>query len=188
MFWCSFALLCTTSKASEAPLRGSRNLGIGLESTEAPVIEDSAEAPVVEDGPIGDLGAVGVSDPDLSILIQLIMFAGVGNLLATPGALTVFAPTNAAWAESMIDVENLETVDVLDVMQILSYHVVPGFWMSSNLTDGLMLPTLQSEFIEFNVTDAGILVNEEVISTADIVATNGIVHKIDGVLFPEAVL
>eukprot|EP00535_Pseudo-nitzschia_heimii_P000755 CAMPEP_0197182992 /NCGR_PEP_ID=MMETSP1423-20130617/7220_1 /TAXON_ID=476441 /ORGANISM="Pseudo-nitzschia heimii, Strain UNC1101" /LENGTH=387 /DNA_ID=CAMNT_0042633513 /DNA_START=74 /DNA_END=1237 /DNA_ORIENTATION=+ len=207
--WCSLALVLTTSRAADATLRGSRNLGIGFVATEAPeepveetvpvAPEEPEEAPVASPvapeepaeeptSEVGDLGVVGASDPDLSILVELITLAGVGGLLSTAGPFTVFAPTNAAFEEVIADTDNLEVLDPLVILQLLSYHVVPGTYMASDITDGLTLPTAQGETVEFHVNEDGVFVNEESISAVDIVASNGVVHKIDGVMFPQAIL
>merc|ERR1712194_403874 len=142
----------------------------------------------VEEEPAGSIAAVGTSDPDLSILIELVTLAGLVPVLDSPGPFTVFAPTNDAFAEVITDLDNLEVLDNDVIIALLSYHVVPGVYMSSDITDGLILGTVQGETIEFWVEDAGVFVNAESISAVDIAATNGVVHKIDGVMFPQAIL
>jgi len=173
LFLLGRALFCASADVSGG---GLRNLGVGL-STEAPIEE-----------PIGSIAQLGMSDPDLSILVQLVTLAGLGAALDSPGPFTVFAPTNAAFMEVMADLGDLDSVDVSVVVTILSYHVVPGVFMASDISDGLILTTLMGETIVFDVDDDGVFVNQEVISTTDLVASNGVVHKIDGVMFPEALL
>jgi len=201
LFLCFLAFSSTTARV--ASVRG-RNLGVGLVSTDAPVIEDvSTDAPVEEEEPeevdeqedqepeedeVGSIAAVGTSDPDLSILVELITIAGLGPVLESPGPFTVFAPTNDAFAEVIADLDNLDALETDVIIEVLSYHVVGGTIMSSDITDGMTLDTVQGESIEFHITDAGVFVNEEAISAVDISASNGVVHKIDGVMFPQSVL
>merc|ERR1712086_499752 len=68
----------------------------------------------------------------------------------------------------------------------MGYHVVAGIYTASQVTDGLKLKTLQGEEITFTVADSGAMVNGENIVATDILANNGIVHVIDGVLTKPA--
>jgi len=136
----------------------------------------------------GSIGALAMTDPDLSILVQLVTLAGLGEALNTPGPFTVFAPTNDAFAEVITDLDDLESLETSVVFAILQYHVVPGIYMESDITDGAVLTTLMAETIEFDVSDDGVFVNDQMIITTDLVASNGVVHKIDGVMWPQAVL
>jgi len=69
--------------------------------------------------------------------------------------------------------------------EVLTYHVVLGTYMESDITDGLTLPTVNGETISFKITDDGVTVNGEAVMVADISASNGVIHKIDGVLVPS---
>jgi transforming growth factor-beta-induced protein len=178
LFILGFSLFSSAAIAEEAK---ARNLGIGFDETPPPMVEEPPALPSIAE--------LGPTDPDLSILVELVVIAGLGEALALPRPLTVFAPTNAAFAEVIIDLEDLEILDVEVVTVLLAYHVVPGEIMASDITDGLVLETLlPGETIQFGIEGDVVTVNGEVISTTDIVASNGVIHKIDGVMFPQIFL
>ena len=107
------------------------------------------------------------------------------NILDLPGGYTVFAPTSAAFLK---DASKLEDLNIDQLSSVLSYHVVEGVYPESVLVDGFTLTTLQGEKIRFtSITDGSgtTMVNDETIITPNILANNGIVHVIDGVLIPD---
>jgi len=111
--------------------------------------------------------------------------AGLVETLKGEGPFTVFAPTDAAFAalpagtvEDLLKPENKD-----QLVAILTYHVVAGKVMSTDLTEGMMAPTVEGKDITVTL-DGGAKVNGVVISTADIEATNGVIHVIDAVLMP----
>jgi uncharacterized surface protein with fasciclin (FAS1) repeats len=107
------------------------------------------------------------------------------SILSAPGGYTVFAPTTAAFIK---DVSNLVDLSIDQLSSVLNYHVVEGVYPESVLVDGFTLETLQGEEIKFkrNKNSKGVTkVNDETIITPNILANNGIVHVIDGVLIPE---
>ena len=107
------------------------------------------------------------------------------NILDSPGGYTVFAPTSAAFLK---DASKLENLNIDQLSSVLSYHVVEGVYPESVLVDGFTLTTLQGEKIRFtSITDGSgtTMVNDETIITPNILANNGIVHVIDGVLIPD---
>ena len=153
----------------------------------APVAAPVDPAPVATEAPLPSLGELAASTEDLSILVDIVTEVGVADLLSLPGAYTVFAPNNAAF-EKALNVSALALIDDTVLSQFLTHHVVLGTYTSADITDGLILTTLQGETIEFGVMGTDITVNEENIIAADIVASNGIVHVIDGVMYPESIL
>ena len=130
---------------------------------------------------------------DFSTLVSLILLAdeSIASLLSSPGNFTVLAPTNEAFEQLLstidIDVDDLVTLEEKAgfLSKVLSYHVVDGFYESSEIVDGLELITLQGEKITFTLTDdspTGVAVNGANVVAADILASNGVIHAIDGVL------
>jgi transforming growth factor-beta-induced protein len=102
------------------------------------------------------------------------------TVLEGDGPFTVFAPINEAFVG--IDTSSL---DVNSLTNVLTYHVVPGMYPSTMITDGLQLTTVAGQVITFSVTDMGVFLNGKIpIETTDALAMNGIVHKIGGVLMP----
>lgn len=112
--------------------------------------------------------------------------AGLVGALTGDGPLTVFAPTDDAFAKLPAGtVEGLlEDTDTLK--GILLYHVVDGKVMSTDLVDDMKAPTLNAGATVTVDLDNGVMVNDSKVVTADIEASNGVIHVIDSVLLPTA--
>lgn len=136
---------------------------------------------------------VAVGNPDFSTLVTAVTAADLVETLSGPGPFTVFAPTDDAFAalpdgtlDSLTQPENKETLTA-----ILTYHVVAGDVMSGDLSDGQEVTTVQGETLTIGVSDAGVTVTDAGGNTvnvviADVEASNGVIHAIDGVLLPAA--
>ena len=108
--------------------------------------------------------------------------AGLVETLSGEGPLTVFAPTDDAFAalpEGTVE-GLLEDTDALTA--ILTYHVVPGAVMSGDLTDGMTATTVNGADITISLDP--VMVNDATVVAADIEASNGVIHVIDSVLMP----
>jgi transforming growth factor-beta-induced protein len=92
---------------------------------------------------------------------------------------TVFAPTDAAFGT--IDAGELTANDAL-LEEVLTYHVVPQAITAGDIQDGQTVTTLEGDTLRFSVSDGTVQVNGATVTNPDIEATNGVVHKIDGVL------
>ena len=126
---------------------------------------------------------VVASDPELSTLYEAIQAANLTETLEGDGPFTVFAPTNDAFAalpegtlDSLLLPENKD-----DLVKILTYHVVPGTVLSTDLTEGGVATV---EGSDVTVTVDPITINGAGVVTPDVLATNGVVHVIDQVLLP----
>jgi len=159
----------------------------GIMFPQAVLATEATEAPATEETP-GTIADLAMADPDLSMLLKVIELAGFASVISSVGPFTVFAPTNSAFAEVVPNTDDLDTIDTLTLATLVMYHVVPGIHLASDITDGLLLTTVQGETIEFHVEGDVVTVNEEVISATDIAGSNGVIHKVDGVMFPQAVL
>lgn len=122
----------------------------------------------------------------LSTLVAAVQAAGLVETLSGEGPFTVFAPTNAAFdalpdgtLESLLEPENRD-----QLVDILTYHVVSGEVMSGDLSDGMNAETVQGSEITISITDDGVSVNDASVTTADVEASNGVVHIIDSVMMP----
>ena len=128
------------------------------------------------------------TSPDHGLLVQAADSAGLVPTLASDTVdLTVFAPTDAAIValvtELGISAEELLTSD--DLANILLYHVVGGSVMSDALTDGQEVPTLWGADISVSISGDTVMINQAMVTLADLVAGNGVVHVIDAVLLTE---
>jgi|GEM_PF-33563 len=113
------------------------------------------------------------------------------SVLTGDGPFTVFAPTNDAFAALLAElgVASLDEVDAATLEAVLKMHVVAGYVLSGDLSDGMMAPTFQGEEITFSLNGgASILDNngrESNITAVDLQAKNGVVHVIDKVILPD---
>ncbi len=134
-----------------------------------------------------DIVDIAAANEDFSTLVAAVQAAGLVETLKGPGPFTVFAPTNAAFAalpagtvESLLLPENLDQLTA-----ILTYHVVPGAVTSDQLAgQQLSVVTVQGGTVNVDGTD-GVRVNTATVTTADIMASNGVIHVIDTVLLPQ---
>ncbi|SMX33921.1 fasciclin domain-containing protein [Maliponia aquimaris] len=111
--------------------------------------------------------------------------AGLVDTLKSEGPFTVFAPTDAAFAalpagtvEDLLKPENKDKL-----VAILTYHVVAGKVMSTDLVDDMKAATVEGSEITIDL-DNGVMVDEASVVTADIEASNGVIHVIDKVIMP----
>jgi transforming growth factor-beta-induced protein len=127
-----------------------------------------------------------VADSDLSTLLALVGLAGLGDALRAPGMLTLVAPTNSAFAKLLTSTVTFLTSapGLKDLTDILLYHVFPDIFVSSELSDGLMIDTLEGGKVMVSNNATGIFFNYAMVVQADILTNNGVVHKIDSVLNP----
>ena len=115
-----------------------------------------------------------------------IVAAGLDETLASEGPFTVFAPTDDAF--SLVPANVLETLlaDPTGMLtQILLNHVVSGTALSTDLSDGMMITTLQGGEVSVSITDGMVMIGNANVIVADITADNGVVHVIDAILVPE---
>lgn len=141
-----------------------------------------------ESAKINDHDIVSIaSDADnLSTLVTAVQAADLVETLQSDGPFTVFAPTDEAFAalpegtlETLLMEENKD-----QLIQILTYHVVPGKVMSTDLEDGMMAETVEGSSITVDLSNGVAIDNANVVS-ADIEADNGVVHLIDTVIMPS---
>lgn len=153
-----------------------------LPATAADLVETVHEA--AEAGPAG-----------LSTLAEAIEAAGLGEELKEGGPYTLFAPSDAAFAElslggagedaprtvtDLLDPEHKETL-----AQLLRYHLVEGEVEFPDLVQSQELETVQGGTLELQSTHHGVRINDQAnIMATEIVAANGVIHPIDAVLLP----
>lgn len=134
----------------------------------------------------GDIVDVASGNKDFSILVAALQKAELVETLQGKGPFTVFAPTNAAF-EALLKALDITAEQLLaqpDLAKVLTYHVVAGKVMSTDLKDGTEAPTVNGEKIKIDLKD-GVKINDAKVTTADLAATNGVIHVIDKVLVPS---
>lgn len=135
-----------------------------------------------------DIVAIAAGNPDFSTLVTLVTKAELVDALMADGPYTVFAPTNDAFAKVPQEVLDALLADPDLLKQVLLYHVVAGKVMAADVKDGASAATLQGEPVTFKVADGKVAVNDANVVSADIEAKNGVIHVIDSVIVPAAVL
>ncbi|WP_298926323.1 fasciclin domain-containing protein [uncultured Ramlibacter sp.] len=124
-------------------------------------------------------------DPKLSTLNGLVQQAGLAETLKGTGPYTVFAPTNEAF--KAVPAKTLDDLakDPAKLKALLAYHVVPARLAAAEVKPG-NLKTVQGGNVALAKAGQYVTVEDAMVQTADIVATNGIVHTVDRVLTPPA--
>jgi uncharacterized surface protein with fasciclin (FAS1) repeats len=135
-----------------------------------------------------DIVDLAVSTDILSTLAAAVRTGGLVETLKGDGPFTVFASTNEAFAalpegtlESLLKPENKDKL-----VQILTYHVVPGIVKSTDLKDGMTAKTVQGSEVTVGVSKDGVSINKARVVKTDIMASNGVVHVIDQVILPPS--
>jgi uncharacterized surface protein with fasciclin (FAS1) repeats len=134
------------------------------------------------------------ANPDFSILVQALtrpdLTTNYATVLSGAGPFTVFAPTNAAFTALLTElgVATLNDIPAADLEAVLKYHVVSGKVLSSSLSEGQVVTTLNPKTFTVSlaggakITDKNGRVSN--IKTVDIQGSNGVLHAIDKVLRP----
>ena len=133
-----------------------------------------------------DIVDTAASAGSFNTLVAAVQAAELVDTLRGDGPFTVFAPTDAAFAKlpegTVDDLLRPENKDRL--VAILTYHVVPGKVMSTDLQDGMRARTAQGGEVTIR-TQPAVMVNDANVTQADIGASNGVIHVIDQVIMPE---
>ena len=117
-------------------------------------------------------------------LVAALDKANLVETLKGEGPFTVFAPTDQAFADAGINLDDYDTEEKISALAgILTYHVVSGKVMSTDLTDGMEATALSDDVLKFTVGDT-VLVNDATVTIADVPVSNGVIHVIDKVLLP----
>ncbi|WP_299943812.1 fasciclin domain-containing protein [uncultured Ruegeria sp.] len=139
------------------------------------------------DGHSKDIVDTAVGAGSFETLVAAVQAAELVDTLKGEGPFTVFAPTDEAFA-ALPDgtVENLLKPENKDqLVAILTYHIVAGKVMSSDLSDDMTAATVQGGDITIDL-DNGVMVNDANVVQADIEAENGVIHVIDKVILPAS--
>jgi len=131
----------------------------------------------------GNVVQVAMGAGQFSTLVAAVQRAGLVDALSAPGPFTVFAPTNQAFTDAGIT--NVAAVPVETLREILLYHVVSGRVLANQVTSGSVPTLLANQNLTFAVSGNTITINGDVgVVTADIPASNGVIHAINDVLMP----
>merc|ERR1712019_132982 len=125
---------------------------------------------------------------DLSTLVAAVVAGDLVDTLSSPGPFTVFAPTNEAFGalpegtlDSLLKPENKD-----QLVDILTYHVLPAQVLSTDLQPKQVVKTVEGKELLVSIYKGDVYANKAKVVGADNLASNGVVHIIDGVLLPKA--
>ncbi|MFN9097639.1 MAG: fasciclin domain-containing protein [Gemmatimonadaceae bacterium] len=141
--------------------------------------DEATTAPVAQ-----TITQTAAATPQLSTLVTALQAAQLTTTLNGTGPFTVFAPVNSAFSALPADVLQrlLETGNRAILTKVLTFHVVPGRLTASQLQNGQTLTTVEGTTLPVTVANGVVTVGGARVTTADINASNGVVHLIDGVM------
>ena len=127
-----------------------------------------------------------VAAGNFTTLVTALKAAGLIGTLEGPGPFTVFAPTDAAFAKLPAGTlaNLLKPENKAQLIQILTYHVVAGKMTSGQLTKLKAAKTVNGQMIPVKLSGRTVSVDGADVATADITASNGLIHVIDAVMLP----
>jgi len=156
----------------------NKNTGDTASNADASVVDQTMAKNVVE---------TAMGSADHSTLVTAVKTAGLVETLSGTGPFTVFAPTNAAFAAlpagTLDELLKPESKDKLT--GILTYHVVAGKVMSSQLSDGQKVTTVNGQELTVTIKDGKVMINGANVTAADLDCSNGVIHVIDAVVLPS---
>ena len=135
-----------------------------------------------------DIVDTAVANGSFKTLAAALKAAGLVETLKGAGPFTVFAPTDAAFAKLPAGtVENLLKPENKDQLRrVLTYHVVSGKVGSTDVTKMSSAKAVSGDTINVAVRDGKVMINNATVVTADVGASNGVIHVIDTVILPPA--
>lgn len=135
-----------------------------------------------------DIVGLAVGNDNLKTLVAAVKAGGLVETLQGDGPFTVFAPTDEAFAalpkgtlEMLLKPENKDKL-----VSILTYHVVSGKVMSTDLSNGQKAKTVQGENVDVSIYGGNVKISGAKVVAADVKAKNGVVHVIDKVILPPS--
>ena len=138
--------------------------------------------------PSKDIVDTAVAAGSFKTLAAALQAAGLVGTLKGAGPFTVFAPSDAAFAQLPAGtVEDLlKPENKAKLVAILTYHVVPGKVMAAQAATLSSAKTVNGAMLAIHATSGKVMIDNATVTTADIVATNGVIHVIDTVMLPKA--
>ena len=133
-----------------------------------------------------DIVDTAVAAGQFTTLARAVQAAGLVDTLKGPGPFTVFAPTDAAFAKLPAGTLDQLLANPAQLRAVLTYHVIPGRVMASQVTNGLSANSVQGAPLTFQVSSSVRVNNSATVTQADVMASNGVIHVIDTVLMPPS--
>ncbi|CAE8611711.1 unnamed protein product [Polarella glacialis] len=169
------AVGATLAAAASTRRRGQK---VAEKSGRAAVVARRAES----------IAATAIANGNFTILVKALQKAGLVATVSGKSPYTVFAPTDAAFADLLKEL-GCSAEQLLanpDLKSILLYHVVGGSTMSSSLKDGQKVTTAQGGQLAVQIAGGKVKVGRATVTAADVACSNGVIHIVDKVLLPPA--
>jgi len=135
--------------------------------------------------PTKDIVTTAVEAGSFKTLAAALQAAGLVETLQGPGPFTVFAPTDAAFAKLPAGTVEALLADRAKLTAILTYHVVPGRVLAADVVKLTEAKTVNGSSVTIRVVDGKVMIDNATVVTADVQATNGVIHIIDTVILPK---
>jgi transforming growth factor-beta-induced protein len=132
-----------------------------------------------------DIVDIAVEDGRFTTLVAAVQAAGLVDALKGEGPLTVFAPTDDAFAALPEGTVEALLADIPTLTNILLYHVVDGKVMAADVVELSNALTLNGQYLDIAVEDGKVMIDNAQVIITDIEASNGVIHVIDAVILPE---
>jgi len=145
---------------------------------------DSVLLPPAEEESLGSIVDIAVADGRFQTLVAAVQAAGLADTLSGEGPFTVFAPTDDAFAKLPEGTVEALLADIPTLTDILLYHVLSGEVLAEEVISLNSAKALNEKFVEIEVMDGMVYVNDAQVIITDIQADNGVIHVIDTVLLP----
>jgi uncharacterized surface protein with fasciclin (FAS1) repeats len=127
-----------------------------------------------------------VAAGQFTTLVSLVKQAGLVGALTGKGPLTVFAPTDAAFAKVPKATLDALAKDKAKLRAVLLYHVVKGDVTASQVVKLTSAKTLEGSSVAIKVKGGKVYVDAAKVTTPDVIASNGVIHVVDKVLIPAS--
>lgn len=128
---------------------------------------------------------IAVENGNFKTLVAAVQAAGLVETLSGPGPFTVFAPTDEAFAKLPAGTVESLLKDKAKLTSILTYHVVPGKVMASDVVKLTSAKTVNGQMVTIKVDGSTVMVDNATVVTTDVAASNGVIHVIDSVILPK---
>jgi uncharacterized surface protein with fasciclin (FAS1) repeats len=132
-----------------------------------------------------DIVTIAVESGKFNTLAKALTETGLVEALKGKGPFTVFAPTDEAFAKLPKGTIEALLKDKEALKKILLYHVVSGKVTSKEVVKLNKAETLEGQNVKIQITDGSVMTNNSKVTTADVMASNGVIHIIDTALIPE---
>ncbi len=131
-----------------------------------------------------DIVDTAIEAGNFNTLVEAVKAAGLVDTLKGDGPFTVFAPTDDAFAKIPAEQLNALLADKEQLGKVLTYHVVPGKVMASDVVSLTSATTVEGSEISIAAADS-VMVNDARVVMTDIETSNGVIHVIDTVILPN---